>query len=134
LKVLITGGAGFIGSHVAGLLIENDFEVCIIDDLSSGKRENINPNARFYNCDIRDRQVFEIIKTEEPQVIIHNAAQMSVRNSVEDPLNDASINIMGGLNILEACKKFNIRKVVFASSGGVIYGEQQYFLQMRTTR
>ncbi|MHB1276518.1 MAG: NAD-dependent epimerase/dehydratase family protein [Candidatus Humimicrobiaceae bacterium] len=127
MKILITGGAGFIGSHVADLLIENGFEVCIIDNLSSGKPENVNLKARFYKCDVRDSEIFKIIETEKPQIVIHNAAQMSVRYSVEDPLNDASINIIGGLNVLEACRKIKVGKIIFASSGGVVYGEQQYF-------
>jgi len=127
LKILITGGAGFIGSHISDLLIENGFEVCIIDDLSSGKIENVNPEAIFYECDIRDEKLFEIFKKEKPQIIIHNAAQMSVGRSVEDPLNDASINIIGGLNVLEACRQLKVWKIIFASSGGVVYGEQQYF-------
>jgi UDP-glucose 4-epimerase len=127
LKILITGGAGFIGSHVADLLIENGFEVSIVDNLSSGKIENINPKARFYECDIRDSEVFKIIEADKPQIVVHNAAQLSVRNSVEDPVNDANINIIGGLNMLEACRKLKIKKVIFASSGGVVYGEQQYF-------
>ena len=127
MKILITGGAGFIGSHVADLLIENGFDVCIIDNLSSGKLENINTKARFYKCDVRDGEILKIIEDEKPQIVIHNAAQLSVRNSVEDPANDASINILGGLNLLEACRKLKVEKVIFASSGGVVYGEQQYF-------
>ncbi|MCL4385585.1 MAG: GDP-mannose 4,6-dehydratase [Actinobacteria bacterium] len=127
MKILITGGAGFIGSHVADLLLENEYDVCIVDNLSSGKLENVNSNAKFYKCDIRDSQIYKIIEDEKPQIIIHNAAQMSVRNSVEDPLNDADINIIGGLNILEAAKKTKVEKIIFASSGGVVYGEQQYF-------
>lgn len=127
MKILITGGAGFIGSHVADLLLENEYDVCIVDNLSSGKLENVNPNAKFYKCDIRDSQIYKIIEDEKPQIIIHNAAQMSVRNSVEDPLNDADINIIGGLNVLEAAKKAKVKKIIFASSGGVVYGEQQYF-------
>ena len=127
MKILITGGAGFIGSHVADLLLENEYDVCIVDNLSSGKLENVNSNAKFYKCDIRDSQIYKIIEDEKPQIIIHNAAQMSVRNSVEDPLNDADINIIGGLNVLEAAKKAKVKKIIFASSGGVVYGEQQYF-------
>ncbi len=127
MKILITGGAGFIGSHVGDLLIENNYEVAIVDNLSTGKLENINPKAVFYKCDIRDSEIFKIIETVKPQIIIHKAAQLSVRNSVEDPVNDANINIIGGLNVLEACRKLKVEKVIFASSGGVVYGEQQYF-------
>ena len=127
MKILITGGAGFIGSHVGDLLIENNYEVAIVDNLSTGKLENINPKAVFYKCDTRDREIFKIIEEVKPQIIIHKAAQLSVRNSVEDPVNDADINIIGGLNVLEACRKLKVEKVIFASSGGVVYGEQQYF-------
>jgi len=127
MKILITGGAGFIGSHVGDLLIENNYEVAVVDNLTTGKLENINPKAVFYKCDIRDSEIFKIIETVKPQIIIHKAAQLSVRNSVEDPVNDANINIIGGLNVLEACRKLKVEKVIFASSGGVVYGEQQYF-------
>jgi UDP-glucose 4-epimerase len=127
LKVLITGGAGFIGSNVADLLIKNKMEVAVIDDLSTGKLENVNSEAKFYKCDIRESKVYNIIEAEKPDIFIHNAAQMSVRNSVEDPENDASINILGSINIFEACRKYNIKKIIFASSGGTVYGEQVSF-------
>jgi UDP-glucose 4-epimerase len=127
LKILITGGAGFIGSNVADLLIKNNIEVVVIDDLSTGKLENVNSNARFYKCDIREPKVFSIIEAEKPDILIHNAAQMSVRNSVEDPENDASINILGSINIFEACRKYGTKKIIFASSGGTVYGEQTNF-------
>jgi len=127
LKVLITGGAGFIGSNVADRFIEDGSEVVIVDDLSNGKEENINKEAKFYRCDIRDKQIPNIFEKERPQIVIHNAAQISVRISVEDPASDADINIIGALNILEACKKYKVGKVIFASSGGTVYGEQQYF-------
>ena len=127
MKILITGGAGFIGSHIADLLIENGYDICIVDNLSTGKLENVNPKAKFRKCDVRDSNLFSIIEEEKPQIVIHNAAQLSVRNSVDDPENDASINIIGGLNLLEACKKLQIKKIIFASSGGVVYGEQKHF-------
>lgn len=127
MKILITGGAGFIGSNVADLLIENNIEVAIIDDLSTGKPENINCSAKFYKCDIREPRVFDIMESEKPDIVIHNAAQMSVRNSVEDPENDASINILGSINLFEACRKYGIKKIIFASSGGTVYGEQTSF-------
>lgn len=127
LKVLVTGGAGFIGSNIVDLLIENDMSVVVVDNLSSGKLENVNDRAKFYKCDIRERRIFEVIEIENPEVVIHNAAQISVRNSVEDPENDASINILGSINLFEACRKHNVKKIIFASSGGTVYGEQVAF-------
>jgi len=127
LKVLVTGGAGFIGSNIVDLLVENDMSVVVVDNLSSGKLENVNDRAKFYKCDIRERRIFEVIEIENPEVVIHNAAQISVRNSVEDPENDASINILGSINLFEACRKHNVKKIIFASSGGTVYGEQVAF-------
>jgi len=127
LKVLITGGAGFIGSNVADGLLEKNYKVIIVDNLSNGKKENIPQGAKFYRCDIRDKKLYDIFKVEKPAVIIHNAAQLSVRVSVEDPLMDADINIIGGLNVINACRIYNVEKIIFASSGGTVYGEQKYF-------
>lgn len=127
MKVLITGGAGFIGSNVADGLLEKNYKVIIVDNLSNGKKENIPPGAKFYRCDIRDKKLYDIFKVEKPAVIIHNAAQLSVRVSVEDPLMDADINIIGGLNVINACRIYNVEKIIFASSGGTVYGEQKYF-------
>jgi len=127
LKVLITGGAGFIGSNVADGLLEKNYKVIIVDNLSNGKKENIPQGAKFYRCDIRDKKLYDIFKAEKPAVIIHNAAQLSVRVSVEDPLMDADINIIGGLNVINACRIYNVEKIIFASSGGTVYGEQKYF-------
>jgi len=127
LKILITGGAGFIGSNVADGLLEKKHEVAIVDDLSNGKKENIPEEARFYRCDIRSKKLYSIFKAEKPDVVIHNAAQLSVRVSVEDPLMDADINVIGGLNVIQACHTYNVKKIIFASSGGTVYGEQKYF-------
>jgi UDP-glucose 4-epimerase len=127
LKVLITGGAGFIGSNVADGLIEKNYDVVIVDDLSNGKEENVPERAIFHRCDIRDKKIYDIFKAEKPDVVIHNAAQLSVRISVEDPLMDADINIMGGLNVINACNALKVKKIIFASSGGTVYGEQEYF-------
>ena len=127
MKVLITGGAGFIGSNVAEGLLAKNHEVVIVDDLSNGKKENIPADAKFYRKDIRDKEVFEIFKDENPDIVIHNAAQLSVRVSVEDPVFDADINIMGGLNVINACSILKVKKIIFASSGGTVYGEQEYF-------
>jgi len=127
LKVLITGGAGFIGSNVADRLIEENYEVIIVDDLSNGKKENVPQDARFYMCDVRGEKIHDILEKEKPDIVIHNAAQLSVRVSVENPLMDADINIIGGLNVINACNMNNIKKIIFASSGGTVYGEQEYF-------
>ncbi|MFZ3387066.1 MAG: NAD-dependent epimerase/dehydratase family protein, partial [Candidatus Hydromicrobium sp.] len=127
MKILVTGGAGFIGSNVADGLLEKNYEVVIVDDLSNGRKENVPEEAKFYKCDIRDKKLYSIFKEEKPDIVIHNAAQLSVRISVEDPLMDADINIMGGLNVVNACHTCNINKIIFASSGGTVYGEQKYF-------
>ena len=127
MNILITGGAGFIGSNVADGLLEKKHKVVIVDDLSNGKKENIPGGARFYRCDIRSKKLSSIFKAEKPEVVIHNAAQLSVRVSVENPLMDADINVIGGLNVIQACHTYNVNKIIFASSGGTVYGEQKYF-------
>jgi UDP-glucose 4-epimerase len=127
LKVLVTGGAGFIGSNVVDGLIEEGYEVIVVDDLSNGREENISDKAVFYKVDIRDKKLEDVIKSEKPDIVIHNAAQLSVRVSVEDPLLDADINIIGGLNLIDICQKNKVRKIIFASSGGTVYGDQSQF-------
>jgi UDP-glucose 4-epimerase len=127
MKVLVTGGAGFIGSHVVDKLIERNYEVVIVDDLSSGKKKNINKKAKFYNLDIQDPQLESIFETERPEYVNHHAAQIDVRRSVSDPLYDARINVLGTINILQTCIKYKAKKIIFASSGGAIYGEQEIF-------
>ncbi len=127
MKILVTGGAGFIGSHVVDAYIELGHEVVVVDNLSSGSVENINPKAKFYRMDIRDREVEGLFKDEKPDVVNHHAAQMDVRKSVEDPIYDADVNIIGSLNILQNCVKYGVKKFIFASTGGAIYGEQDYF-------
>ncbi|MFZ3073451.1 MAG: NAD-dependent epimerase/dehydratase family protein [Thermodesulfobacteriota bacterium] len=123
MKILVTGGAGFIGSHVVDAYINEGHEVLVMDDLSSGKTENINPKARFFKADIRSAEAREIISRERPDAINHHAAQISVPASVKDPLLDADINIKGFLNVLEAAKNSGVKKVIFISSGGAVYGE-----------
>ncbi|MFT8313860.1 MAG: NAD-dependent epimerase/dehydratase family protein [Clostridium sp.] len=125
MNVLVTGGAGFIGSHIVDLLVKNDYKVSIIDNLSHGKKENINPKAIFYEMDIRNEKISEVFEKEKPEFVIHNAAQISVPNSIVDPVNDASINIMGTINVLEAARKFNIKKIVYPASAA-IFGEPSY--------
>ncbi|MDP4143919.1 MAG: GDP-mannose 4,6-dehydratase [Bacillota bacterium] len=125
MKVLVTGGAGFIGSNIVDLLIEKNYEVCVIDSLIHGKRSNINPKAKFYEVDIRDKKVIEVFDEYRPDFVVHNAAQISVSNSVKDPVNDADINIMGTINILEAAKKCNVKKIIYPASAA-IFGEPVY--------
>jgi len=125
MKVLITGGAGFIGSHIADLLIENNFEVVAIDNLIHGKKDNINSRARFYEVDIRDKSIADIFLNEKPDIIIHNAAQISVPNSIEDPFEDSSINITGSINVLEAARLSGVKKIIYPASAA-IFGEPQY--------
>jgi len=127
LKIIITGGAGFIGSNTVDGLIEAGYKVVVIDNLSTGKKENINNNAVFYQADIRDKGIKEIFSKEKPDMVIHNAAQISVRLSVDEPVLDADINILGSLNIIEAARINKVKKIIFASSGGTVYGEQKFF-------
>ncbi|AGC45760.1 UDP-glucose 4-epimerase [Myxococcus stipitatus DSM 14675] len=127
MKVLVTGGAGFIGSHVCDEFLAAGHEVIALDDLSSGKRENLDPRVRLAVHDIRSREAAELIKSEKPQVVCHLAAQMDVRRSVEDPSFDADVNIRGMLNLLEASRVSGVKKVIFSSTGGAIYGEQDVF-------
>jgi len=127
VKILITGGAGFIGSLVADAYINAGHQVVVIDDLSSGVRENLNPKAKFYQVDIRGDQIEGIFQREKFDVMNHHAAQMDVRRSVADPKFDASVNVMGSLNLLESARKNSVKKIIFASTGGAIYGEQDSF-------
>ncbi len=123
MKILVTGGAGFIGSNIVDAYIEKGHEVVVVDDLSSGKKENLNKKAKFYNLDICDKALKEVFNKEGIDIVNHHAAQVDVRKSIADPAFDARINIEGSLNILENCRKYKIKKIIFASSGGVIYGE-----------
>jgi len=123
-KYLVTGGAGFIGSHIVDSLINQNQEVLIIDDLSSGFESNLNSKADFFKADIRSKECFEKIIEFKPDFVIHTAAQMSVSVSMKDPVLDASINICGLLNILEACRKSGpLPYFVFLSTGGAMYGD-----------
>ncbi len=123
MKILVTGGAGFIGSNVVDGYIEAGHEVVVVDDLSSGRKENVNPQATFYEMDIRSGEVDDLLKKEKPNILNHHAAQISVPASVEDPVLDADINIKGLLNLLENAVKYGVKKCIFISSGGAVYGE-----------
>ena len=121
--VLVTGGAGFIGSHVVDALIKHGFRVIVVDNLSAGRRENINPRAIFHHLDIRSPELTDIFTKDKIDWVNHHAAQIDVRNSVVDPQQDAQVNILGLLNLLSNCLRHRVKGVIFASSGGVIYGE-----------
>lgn len=123
MKYLITGGAGFIGSHLVDKLIKDGNDVVVIDNLSTGKRENLNSKSIFYEVDIQSSEISEIFEKEKPEKVFHFAAQIDIRKSVEEPMFSAKTNILGTLNILENCKKSGVKKVIFSSTGGAIYGE-----------
>lgn len=126
MKVLVTGGAGFIGSHVVDCYLENGFDVVIVDDLSTGRRSNLNPQAKFYEIDIRSPQLEQIFLDEKPDFINHHAAQMNVRRSVVEPLFDADVNILGSLNLIECAKRHQVKRFIYISTGGAVYGEPVY--------
>jgi len=126
LKILITGGAGFIGSNIADTLIENGHEVHVLDDLSTGFADNVNKEAVLHKFDIRSEDAANLIINGEYDILCHHAAQMDVRRSVREPQFDADVNIKGTLNILEAAVKGNVKRVVYASTGGAVYGEPEY--------
>jgi UDP-glucose 4-epimerase len=125
MKVLVTGACGFIASHVADAYVERGHEVAIIDNLSSGKRENKNEKATLYVEDICTQQIEEVFARERPAVVNHHAAQISVPFSVEEPLIDAEVNIKGTLRLLELSRRYGVKKFIFASTGGAIYGEAE---------
>ena len=123
MRALVTGGAGFIGSHITDALVDAGHTVTVIDDLSRGRREQINPAATFLELDVTARELGAAIAGARPEVIFHEAAQIDVRESVRDPLHDADVNVVGTVNVLRAAVDAGARRVVFASSGGAIYGD-----------
>lgn len=123
MKIMVTGGAGFIGSHVTDAYIAAGHEVIVVDDLSTGKRENLNPQAKFYQLDISAPELEEVFRTERPDMVNHHAAQKSVPKSVEDPVLDAQINVIGLLNVLNLCVKYGVKRFIGVSSGGALAGE-----------
>lgn len=125
-KILVTGGAGFIGSNVADRFISLGHKVLIIDNLSTGFRKNIHPKAKFFKLDIRSKKMEEIFKREKIEILCHHAAQVDIHISAKDPIYDVKVNIEGTLNLLNSCVKYKTRKVIFASTAGV-YGEQNQF-------
>lgn len=124
MRILVTGGAGFIGSHITRDLLGAGHEVAVIDDLSSGKRENLAEGARFFEADIRNAEAVEAAFAEfRPEAVSHQAAQTSVSVSTREPIRDADINVLGAIHILEAAKRHEVERLIFASTGGAIYGE-----------
>jgi UDP-glucose 4-epimerase len=125
MKAVVTGGAGFIGSHLVDLLVEEGHDVAIVDNLATGRSSNLNPRARMYEEDIDSQRFAEVLRVERPEVVFHQAAQISVKASTDDPVHDARVNVLGLLNALQACAAVGVRKFVFASSGAT-YGESVY--------
>jgi UDP-glucose 4-epimerase len=126
MKILVTGGAGFIGSHVVDAFLTAGHDVCVVDDLSSGRLSNLDSRARFYQLDIRDPALAEVFEAERPDLVDHHAAQMDVRKSVADPMFDADVNVRGTLNVLECARRSGTRKIIYISTGGAVYGEPVY--------
>lgn len=127
MRILITGGAGFIGSNVADAFVALGHEIMVIDNLSSGKKEYVPAAARFVLCDVTSDTAVEAVRTFRPEILNHHAAQINVRASVADPQFDAQVNILGSIRLLEAARQYGVRKFLFASSGGAGYGEQERF-------
>ncbi len=127
MKILVTGAAGFIASHVTDAFVEQGHEVIVVDNLSSGVKANVNRDAQFVNADIRDPALGALFGKERPEVLCHHAAQINVRESVANPVFDAEVNIAGLLSLLEHGRRNGLRKVLLASTGGAIYGEQVAF-------
>src|SRR3989442_9741894 len=125
MKVLVRGGAGFIGSHIVDRLVQEGYEVVVVDNLSTGKRRHVNRAARFYRSDIRGWWLERVFRRERPAIVSLHAAQIDVRRSVLDPTFDADVNVLGMLNVLRQAIKYGVRKVIFASSGGAVYGEPE---------
>jgi UDP-glucose 4-epimerase len=124
MKILVTGAAGFIASHVADAYVDAGHEVVIVDDLSRGSLRNVNPKAHFYQCDIRDQAAIEeIVQVEKPAIVNHHAAQMDVRRGVREPLFDADVNILGSINLLEAAITHQVKRFIYIASAGAGYGE-----------
>ena len=127
MKIIVTGGAGFIGSNIVDAYLERGHEVHIFDDLSTGQKANLNAKATLHELDIAAPEAARRIEQIKPDILCHHAAQMDVRHSVADPTFDARVNILGFINLLEAGKNTGVKKIIFASSGGAVYGEQERF-------
>jgi UDP-glucose 4-epimerase len=123
VRVLVTGGAGFIGSHVVDRLLADGHAVDVVDNLTTGRRDRVNPAARLHVCDLRDARLDTVVAAARPDVVVHLAAQAAVPRSVADPVFDASVNVLGTIALLEACRRARVRRAIYASSGGAGYGD-----------
>ena len=127
MKVVVTGGCGFIGSHIVDELIKKEYTVIVIDNLSTGKKERLNINAKLIIADItKGEELTKIFQNEKPEIVIHTAAQVMLRKSLEEPIFDATTNIIGTINVLEACKQSNVKRIIYTSTGGARYGTPKY--------
>lgn len=126
MKILVTGGAGFIGSHVVDLFVEHGHQVVVVDDLSTGRKANLNPAAKFYQVDIRSGDLERVFELERPEIVDHHAAKANVRESLEQPIQYADVNILGSLNLLGCASRSRVRKFIYISTGGAEYGEPDY--------
>ncbi|MBD3169233.1 MAG: NAD-dependent epimerase/dehydratase family protein [candidate division Zixibacteria bacterium] len=125
--IIVTGGAGFIGSNLVDKLLDEGYSVAVMDDLSTGNKANLPESIRLHRVDIRSAVVRRVFSIEKPKYLFHLAAQLNVRKSVADPVFDCDVNVMGIINLLEAAREYDVEKVIFTSTGGAIYGEQEYF-------
>ncbi|HEX2948208.1 MAG TPA: NAD-dependent epimerase/dehydratase family protein [Armatimonadota bacterium] len=127
MRILVSGGAGFIGSNIVDAYIRYGHTVAVVDNLSTGLSENLNPDAQFYQADIRNSQeMAKVFDDFQPQIVNHHAAQIDVRKSTSDPLFDADVNIIGSLNIMKASAEHHVKKLIYPSSGGAVYGDPEY--------
>jgi len=126
VRALVTGGAGFIASHVSDRLLQDGHSVAVVDNLATGKRENLPAGATFHEMDVRSPALADVFAGEKPDIVFHHAAQMDVRKSVTDPRYDADVNLLGTLNLLENCREHGVGKVVYAGTGGAMFGEAAY--------
>lgn len=125
-NILVTGGAGFVGSHLVDAYIADGHNVVVIDDLFTGHRANLNEQCEFHQLDIRDSRLEELFRQHRFEVVSHQAARGNVRASMEDPMTFADVNVRGGINLLECCRKYGVRKIIYSSTGGCVYGEPKY--------
>ena len=126
MKILVTGGAGFIGSHVVDTYVRQNHDVLVVDDLSNGKRENLNPKVRLYTLDIRDDKLEEVFAAEKPDVVNHHAARANLRESMVKPMLFADVNVLGSLHLLELSRKHGVKRFINISTGGAVYGDPEY--------